>query len=317
VDATHGWVVGEDDSVGAVKNLILVTTDGGVTWSNQTPPAGSESRLHAVAFSDTAHGWAVGDYHDVIATADGGAHWHLQLPCLDVLGAYGPALYAVGCTDSQHAWAVGEQGAIFSTTVGGFAFDTTPPVTTITGADNLWHHADVHLALAAVDELGGSGMDGGQATTAYKIDSGAWTTGTTVVVHAPRNHSNDGLHAVSYKSCDEAGNWESATSVTVRIDTTGPTTETKPASGHKGRAINLSYLVFDKMSPKATAVVVLIRDSHGRLVKRLSVGTTTSRVWHAVRWTPKARGTYYYCVTAKDLAGNAQIKAVKAKVSVR
>ena len=67
-------------------------------------------------------------------------------------------------------------------------------------------------------------MSGGSATTQYKIGTGDWQTGTSVVVPAPADHSGDGAQVVSYKSCDAAGNWETAKTVTVKIDTTAPTT---------------------------------------------------------------------------------------------
>jgi len=36
-----------------------------------------------------------------------------------------------------------------------------------------------------------------------------------------------------------------------------------------------------------------------------------------VKWTPKAKGSYRYSITAKDLAGNKQTKAPVSKVTVK
>ena len=81
----------------------------------------------------------------------------------------------------------------------------------------------VTVTLTPTDNAGGSGMSGGLAKTEYKLDDAvAWTTGTSVIVAAPASHSGDGLHSVSYRSTDAAGNLEAAKSVTVKIDTTAP-----------------------------------------------------------------------------------------------
>ena len=138
----------------------------------------------------------------------------------------GSDLSSVACIDADHAWVVGQTGTILATTTGGRppVLDTTPPSTSVSGADDLWHNTAVTLTLTATDNAGGSGMSGGQATTQYKIGGGSWTAGTTVVVPAPANHSGDGAQAVTFQSCDAAGNWETAKSVTVKIDTAPPTT---------------------------------------------------------------------------------------------
>jgi len=40
-------------------------------------------------------------------------------------------------------------------------------------------------------------------------------------------------------------------------------------------------------------------------------------IWHGVRWTPRARGTYRYHIHAEDLAGNAQTRIGEATITVR
>jgi flagellar hook assembly protein FlgD len=103
----------------------------------------------------------------------------------------------------------------------------------------------------------------------------------------------------------------------VHIDTVGPTTAVKPASGHKGNAIALKCRVSDNLSPRATSVTLTIRNSHKKVVKTLKLGTEKVSAWYAVKWTPKAKGTYRYTVYAKDLAGNKQAKAGSAKITVK
>ena len=53
-----------------VAGRILATTDGGATWSAQS--SGSSADLEDVAFSDTVHGWVVGEGGLVLATTTGG-----------------------------------------------------------------------------------------------------------------------------------------------------------------------------------------------------------------------------------------------------
>lgn len=144
-----------------------------------------------------------------------------------------------------------------------------------------------------------------------------YPTGTSIVVAAPASHANDGSYPLSCYSVDAAGNVEATKSVTVRIDTVGPTTSGKAASGLHRHAVTLRYFVSDKLSPKATSVVLVVKNRRGKVAKSFSLGAKTARVWYRVKWTPTARGTYTYVTQAKDLAGNKQSKAVAARVVVR
>jgi large repetitive protein len=94
--------------------------------------------------------------------------------------------------------------------------DATPPITTASGADGLWHNSAVTVNFTATDNAGGSGMVGGQAKTEYAIDTGGWQTGTSCTV------TGSGVHSVSYLSADVVGNTEATKTVTVKIDTTPP-----------------------------------------------------------------------------------------------
>ena len=216
-NTSHGWAV---DGSGT----ILATADGGLHWGIQHAalPYGC-LWLSGVSFADASHGWAVGGGDSggfILATTDGGTNWITQD------SGTANSLFGVASSDATHAWVVGDDGTILATTTGGSppVLDTTPPTTTVSGADALWHNTAVTLTLTPTDNVGGSGMSGGQATTQYKIGTGSWQTGTTVVVPAPTNHSGDGAQVVSFHSRDAAGNWETVKTVTVKIDTTSPTT---------------------------------------------------------------------------------------------
>ena len=75
----------------------------------------------------------------------------------------------------------------------------------------------VTVHLAASDQPGLSGVAG----TFWSLDGGLWQQGSSVLVPAPANHSNDGLHWVRYYSVDNAGNAESQKICAVLIDTSG------------------------------------------------------------------------------------------------
>ena len=96
--------------------------------------------------------------------------------------------------------------------------DTAAPMTS-DDADGQWHNSDVTVNLTASDS--GSGVD----KTYVKVDGGSYAEGTTATVTADSDHSNDGMHTVSYYSVDRAGNEEDAHAVSVRIDTVAPAIE--------------------------------------------------------------------------------------------
>jgi hypothetical protein len=177
--------------------------------------------------------------------------------------------------------------------------DTTPPVTTASGHDALWHNSPVTVTLSAVDNAGGSGMVGGLAKTEYKVDGAAsWTTGTSVVIGAPADHSNDGVHTVSYRSTDAAGNVEATKNCTVKIDTTPPAGTFVLAGG-----------AAETTSTSVTATMA-ITDLNGPLQMRFS--TNGKADWSA--WTayaasaplavPDGLGTKTAWAQFRDAAGN-------------
>lgn len=96
--------------------------------------------------------------------------------------------------------------------------DTTPPVTT-DDVTTLWSPVDVTVTLTSTDD--GSGV----ASTSYMVNAPPWLTGTSLTVPALVDHSNDGVHAVSYQSVDSVGNTETAKSCQVGIDTLPPVSE--------------------------------------------------------------------------------------------
>jgi subtilisin family serine protease len=94
--------------------------------------------------------------------------------------------------------------------------DLVPPQTTVVGCDSLWHDAPVRLRFWAGDGAGGSGV----ARTRWRLDGGAWQSGSLAVVSALPN--TKAARTIDYRSTDRAGNVEATQSCQVEIDTTGP-----------------------------------------------------------------------------------------------
>jgi uncharacterized membrane protein YhfC len=189
--------------------------------------------------------------------------------------------------------------------------DTTAPTTTASGTDANWHKTPVTVTLAASDS-GGSGMSGGLAKTQYKLDAGAWTTGTKLTV------STNGIHTVSYRSTDAAGNVETAKSFTVRIDTRKPTTKAYAAAVKKGKTVKLAYKVLDAKPGCGQAAVTLKVYEGKKLKKTLKAGTHACNLKQTCSWRcTLAKGKYTLRVYATDIAGNVQSKVGSARLTVK
>jgi hypothetical protein len=198
--------------------------------------------------------------------------------------------------------------------------DIVAPTTVLTGADAFWHKSAVTLSFFATDNPGGSGV----AWTEYRIDSGGWTSGASLTITAPADHSGDGVHAVSYRSTDAAGNTETAKSVTVLIDTSGPTTRALVGvSVRRGEVATFSFRVSDAtpggavLSPTAK-VKILIQSSGSTTAARLSLGFRATNRPLSFKWTcGLKKGNYRFFVYATDEAGNTQAKVGSGKLVVR
>lgn len=208
--------------------------------------------------------------------------------------------------------ALGSDGSSFSVTS-----DTTPPTTSVSGADSLWHNRSVTLTFRATDNAGGSGV----GHTEYSLNGGTtWTKGTVVTITAPADHTSDGVHTVLYRSADKAGNLEQTRSRRVRIDTRRPTPLANwAASVVRGRTATLRYYVRDARPGSPTATVLLkIRTLTGRSVKTILLPRQAVDVALGYRFTCRlARGSYRFSVFATDAAKNTQTKVVSNRLLVR
>ena len=120
-DARHGWVVG-NKSGPDIDNILLATTDGGLTWKRQ--PCRTTDALNGISCTGS-HVWAVGAAFDppcgvILVTSDGAAGWRQQYT------THGD-LCGIAFADARHGWAVGD-GVIVATTDGGRTWRHEGPV---------------------------------------------------------------------------------------------------------------------------------------------------------------------------------------------
>ncbi len=155
VDAEYGWAVGSAPAA-EKRPLVLVTHDGGATWTRQTGGLPlSNDALHGVWFVDRQHGWAVGDLGSIYATSDGGVTWEVQQ------SGVSESLLGVCFAGPNVGWAVGEGGTILETTLGGSSWVLQAPATTedlraVTSAGGrVWAVGEKGIVLSAAVPGGG------------------------------------------------------------------------------------------------------------------------------------------------------------------
>ncbi len=212
-------------------------------------------------------------------------------------------------------WA--QQGAATSIVQTGYVnIDVVKPVTKLaTPAPTRWVHRDVKLAYLASDDHAGI------EATYSSINGAAPVAGPELLLPAPLTHLGDGIFKVEYWSVDRAGNAETATSVTVKIDTVRPAVSARyPASVTRYGTAKLRFVVKDKTlyryGIKAAARIV-IKNSHSRVVKTVKKSVKTGVGSVASFRCTLPRGTYKFYVYATDQAGNKQVKVVSNRLIVR
>ena len=193
------------------------------------------------------------------------------------------------------------------------SIDVTPPVTVATGADDKWHNTAVTVRLTATDP------ESAVAATYYSVGTGAWTQGDTVVIAAPKDHSDDGVHTVAFYSVNNAGLQETPQSVTVKIDTTPPgftwggaspsvVTTTRSVDfqftvRESTGAVSITGVMTDQYGYRAAALAAISRDPGARQV------TMVPRHADRTAFTP---GVYRLTLTLTDAAGNVTVTSPKS-----
>ncbi len=195
-------------------------------------------------------------------------------------------------------------GATEQTNTGYVNIDTTPPVTTASGPLTP-QRTTVVVHLSATDP------QSGVSSTFYRVDNQPLQIGTVVIIPAPANHSNDGVHTITYYSVDVAGNVETAHHFAVTIDTTRPvlTVKAKRIAARHGKPIRLQISARDASSCQ---LLVTVSRKVGRHVTKRSCVLSTRHAgsWQAVKLRLKlSGGVYALKLQLRDAAGN--VSAVK------
>lgn len=93
VNEQVGWVTAHDAALpnGVYRNVIMKTTDGGVTWEDQFFFTGDGAHLRNISAVSPNHAWVGGEIDQegpdiavILATTDGGATWTRQAEGLEV-----------------------------------------------------------------------------------------------------------------------------------------------------------------------------------------------------------------------------------------
>jgi photosystem II stability/assembly factor-like uncharacterized protein len=132
LNSNTAWAIGGiPDSMGW---YVLSTTNGGLTWTQQSHGNYDGNGIHAV---DASTIWAVSD-NNTTWSADGGATWIVTNSQTDTMG--------ISAVDARQAWAVSaaQSGAIQWTTNGGLTWitqthletETMPSLFTVSFASN-------------------------------------------------------------------------------------------------------------------------------------------------------------------------------------
>jgi len=186
--------------------IVLLSDDGGGSY-RQAKQVPASSTLTAVYFVDADHGWAVGQWGVILATADGGETWTLQRSDTSI----DQPLFSVYFKDAHHGWAVGLWSLLLETEDGGHTWKVAklPPPPGASKADrNLFHiFADRSgtLFIAAEQGLVLRSRDGG-ATWEYRQmgNKGSLWTGTA---SADGGIFVGGLLGHLYRSRDGGDTW--------------------------------------------------------------------------------------------------------------
>jgi photosystem II stability/assembly factor-like uncharacterized protein len=168
VGKTEGWAVGgrysdTTNSQGAVETVILLTSDGGNSWSPQT--ISSFGFLRSVRFANNQVGFAAGDNGILLKTTDGGNHWNLL-----VLPAFSGHLERVYAINDQVLYVCGTDGSIYSSFNGGTTWNRN------TSPSSAWLYG-----LSFVNETKGWAVGGSSILTSTYQNSTSINTAKSLI----------------------------------------------------------------------------------------------------------------------------------------
>jgi photosystem II stability/assembly factor-like uncharacterized protein len=281
-DPMHGWMVGEDST-------IVRTQNGGATWTAQAAFP-FDLRLTSVSFADPMNGWTSSESGPLLHTTDGGLTWTVQ----------GVALGAsdIEATTATDAFLCTGASILSTRTGGASPQDSTAPSLALQKPSGTWFNHQVTVAFRAADATGLYGIF-------CDVDREGTTSGDSCTVGPSLG---EGLHVVTAEAVDSAGNGSQVKAVQVGIDTRKPTKSLplNHPSVSRGGTVTLKYRITDPAPGCGKAKATLLIGTRTRLVKKMSIGTVATNKTISYRYRcGLGSGTYFWLVTAKDIAGNA------------
>jgi photosystem II stability/assembly factor-like uncharacterized protein len=139
IDWNRGWMLGKSGGKGSDENegenILLITTNGGRTWTYRSLP-----NVTNLYFIDAYTGWAVGRNSTLLKTTDGGLEWSKVKGVEKLIGLptessnYNFGFSDIRFTDAQHGWLIGnfygrartDIGGVFMTSDGGATWKRVP-----------------------------------------------------------------------------------------------------------------------------------------------------------------------------------------------
>ncbi len=193
--------------------------------------------------------------------------------------------------------------------------DNTPPVLS-DNADALWHSSDVTVTLTATDAESGVLP----ADVQYKVDSGSFTTGTSVLVAAPSDGSNDGTHTITWHATNRAGVPAADKTTTVKIDHTPPSNVVLDAPT-AGSTLHGTLAAAGLAATAQDGTGSGIATTTFRIAPAGTLGTSACDTFGTAITAPfdsttVADGHYDFWVAAADNAGNGRCSVVPHDVLI-
>lgn len=156
--------------------------------------------------------------------------------------------------------------------------------------------------------------------TRVAVDGTLLEDDASVAIAGPWDHSNDGIHTVSFVARDFAGN-RTTGSLQVKVDTLAPNTYAlKSVTARSGGTLILPVEVVDQKpcGPVAHDVTIVVTNSAGKVVARFALGTKP--IGTAITYETYCSlrpGSYRYSLLATDAAGNAALHTYAKSLTVR
>jgi large repetitive protein len=231
--AGHTFGEGANQSAGGTSTDAADNVSDRYTVSGVNVDTTAPTLSGAATTGPNGKGWYKGDVT---------VHW-TAADALSGLAGAAPTdstLTGEGSNLSAGASVTDKAGNTTGASVSGIKIDRHDPTTTAS-APTGWQTGDVTVKLTATDNLSGV------AATYFAVDGGAPQSGTTVIV------GTEGTHRVAYWSVDNAGNTETAGTVTVLLDRTAPTitgraTTSPNVNGWYNAAVSVQFDCKDAVS---------------------------------------------------------------------